>query len=153
MKNYFGIIIIFCLMLTLTAGCSNDAGQPAANNDDAQYDGVDVDLTMLGQSMMIAMINNIYATPGEYIGQTIKMMGQYTSVDNMDIGRRFHYVLNMDDSECCSYGFIFEYGGVYPDDFPEEGAHIEVSGTFGRGDAQGQFYHYLAIDGITIIKA
>ena len=137
-------------MLLFAAVCSDNTAPPA--NADAPSAGVDVDLTELGKTMMIAVINNIYITPDEYMNQTIKMRGEYSSVYYADIGRRFHYVLFADDGSCCSYGFIFEYDGVYPDDFPEEGTEIEVSGAFGRGEALDRAYHYLAVDDIIIIE-
>ena len=146
MKNYLAIMLLFCLMPLFASGCSNNDKTPATT--DAASAKVDVDLTEFSQTMMIAMINNIYATPDDYIDKTIKMRGQYSSEYFSNIGRRFHYVLYIDDESCCSYGFIFENDGTYPDDFPEEGEDIEVSGMFGRGEALNQTYHYLAVDEI-----
>ena len=140
MKNYLTMILLLCLTLLLAAGCISNTEPPAPA--DASSAMVDVDLTEFSQTMMIAMINSIYTAPGEYMDQTIKMRGTYSSVYYSDIDRRFHYVLYMDDDSCCSYGFIFEHSGVYPDDFPEEGADIELSGVFGQGNARNQTYHY-----------
>ena len=153
MKN--GLTLLICLMLLFAAGCSSNTAPPAAAatepSNDATSVKIDVDLTEFSKTMMIAMIDSIYTTPDEYIGKTIKMGGKYSSVYYSDINQRFHYVLFSDEESCCSYGFIFEYDGAYPDDYPEEDADIAVSGIFGSGEALGQKYHYLAVDDDDIV--
>jgi len=141
MKKYLAILVILSVTLLSSVGCGNKA--------DASGIKVDVDLTEFSKTMMIAMIDNIYAKPNEYMDKTIKMRGQYSMVYYEDFDLRFHYILSSDDESCCAYGFIFEYNGTYPDDFPDEGEDIEVYGVFGRDEALDQIYHYLAVDDIT----
>ena len=142
MKNCLTVILLFCLTALFAAGCSNNAKAGA----------VDMDLTTFSKTMMTAAIDNIYATPDEYLNKTIKMSGQYYSAYYSDVDRRFHYVLYIDDESCCSYGFMFERDGVYPDDYPEEGEGIEVSGTFESGEALDLIYHYLAVNEIIVLN-
>ncbi|MCL2048100.1 MAG: hypothetical protein FWG87_05165 [Defluviitaleaceae bacterium] len=145
------LLAVFVLISLMLTACEKNTAMPTTpappimpvGTPSAQSEA-DIDLPRLGTTMMVAMIENIYAAPESYMGQTIKMGGNYYSTyfEGMDV--YFHYVLFTDEGSCCSYGFIFEYDGEYP----EEEAEIEVIGVLSRGQAPdtGEEYYYLAVD-------
>ena len=93
--------------------------KPAASEPTQSTDGVDVDLTRLGK--------------------TIKMTGQFVYYENPDTKAQYFACIIGDAMACCSQGLEFVLTGkhTYPDDYPELGSEITVSGTFelyGEGD-------------------
>lgn len=51
--------------------------KPAASEPTQSTDGVDVDLTRLSSTMVYSEVYNMMNAPGDYIGKTIKMKGQF----------------------------------------------------------------------------
>ena len=58
--------------------------KPAASEPTQSTGVVDVDLTRLSSTMVYSEVHNIVYTPGDYIGKTIKMMGQFVYYENPD---------------------------------------------------------------------
>jgi len=112
--------------------------KPAASEPTQSTDGVDVDLTRLSSTMVYSEVYNMMNAPGDYIGKTIKMKGQFAIgyVYNTDgtpdeSTARFACVI-ADATACCSQGLEFILTGehTYPNDYPELGSEITVTGTF-----------------------
>ena len=94
---------------------------------------IDIDLTNMGSDMVYATVYQLMVNPGEYIGKTIKMEGTYYASYFDQTQQYYHYCIIKDAMQCCSQGmeFIWEDGShVYPDDYPEDGTQIVVTGTF-----------------------
>ena len=51
--------------------------KPAASEPTQGTDGVDFDLTRLSSTMVYSEVYNMMNAPGDYIGKTIKMTGQF----------------------------------------------------------------------------
>ena len=51
--------------------------KPAASEPTQSTDVVDVDLTRLSSTMVYSEVYNMMNAPGDYIGKTIKMTGQF----------------------------------------------------------------------------
>ena len=58
--------------------------KPAASEPTQSTDVVDVDLTRLSSTMVYSEVYNMMYTPGDYIGKTIKMTGQFVYYENPD---------------------------------------------------------------------
>ena len=125
--------------------------KPAASEPTQSTDGVDVDLTRLSSTMVYSEVYNMMNAPGDYIGKTIKMKGQFAIgyVYNTDgtpdeSTARFACVI-ADATACCAQGLEFALAGepVYPDDYPELGAEITVVGTFEWYEEDGCRYYRL----------
>ena len=58
--------------------------KPAVSEPTQGTDGVDVDLTRLSSTMVYSEVYNMMYTPGDYIGKTIKMTGQFVYYENPD---------------------------------------------------------------------
>jgi len=143
MKKILSIALALCLLCLGAAGCSKKSP-----------DSVDViDLTKLSGTLVYAEVYNITNTPENYIGKTIKIRGSY-SVSYYDLTKQYyHAVVIQDAAACCASGLEFQWAGehAYPDDYPEDGALIEVTGVFGSYKELGQTYYSLATDKLTVL--
>ena len=106
--------------------------KPAASEPTQSTDGVDVDLTRLSSTMVYSEVFNMMYAPDDYIGTTIKMTGQFVYYENPDTKTQYFTCIIGDAMACCSQGLEFVLTGkhTYPDDYPELGSEITVSGTF-----------------------
>ena len=119
--------------------------KPAASEPTQSTDGVDVDLTRLSSTMVYSEVHNIVYTPGDYIGKTIKMMGQFVYYEDPDTKARYFTCIIGDAMACCSQGleFVMEGDLAYPDDYPELGAEITVIGEFQSYEENGMTWYHL----------
>lgn len=95
-------------------------------------DGIDVDLTTLSSTMVYAEVYHMMVQPQDYIGKTIKMNGLFSSYHDEETGKDYFACIILDATACCSQGieFVLTDDYTYPDDYPEEGGEICVSGVF-----------------------
>lgn len=114
---------------------------PAQNTD-----GIDVDLTKLSSTMVYSEVYNMMYTPGDYIGKTVKMKGQFACYEDPDTKALYFACVIADATACCSQGLEFVLRGenTYPDDYPGIGSEITVSGTFEVYEENGSKYCRLA---------
>ncbi len=95
-------------------------------------EGVDVDLTVLSSTMVYSEVYNMMFYPDDYVGKTVKMRGMYTVFTDEGTDKVYHACVISDATACCSQGMEFELSDEYkyPEDYPEEGQEICVTGTF-----------------------
>ncbi|MCR5148255.1 MAG: hypothetical protein K6C35_04715 [Eubacterium sp.] len=99
------------------------------------YDKVDIDITEMSSDMVYATVYQMVYNPQDYIGKTVKISGQYyVAYSNEENNDNFYnYCLVADAKACCQQGLEFKCidgHEVYPDDFPEDGTDVEVTGVF-----------------------
>ena len=99
------------------------------------YDNVDIDITEMSSDMVYATVYQMVYNPQDYVGKTVKIKGQYFVAYSKDEGNDnfYNYCLVADAAACCQQGLEFlcnDGHSVYPDDFPEDGTDIEVTGVF-----------------------
>ncbi|MCL2200375.1 MAG: hypothetical protein FWB75_00285 [Oscillospiraceae bacterium] len=123
-----------------------------AGSETTSAANVDIDLTELSTTMMQARFHHILSNAEDYLGQTIRVRGQY---HNMPFGDEYlHFVMIIPGDECCRMGFEFMRAGdyVYPDDFPAQYGALEIKGVLTRGfDGTFGNFLYLAVDDVFII--
>lgn len=99
---------------------------------------VDYDLTKLSSTMGYAQVAQMMYTPDKYIGDTIKLVGQYytQTVSGTDIV--MNVILLMDEEQCCQGYLEFMLpAGV---EYPQMGQEIGLVGTYVMtSDATGDF--------------
>ena len=146
MKKYVNMLLVISLVLILAAGCT---GKESSTDKDGS---VDVDLTALNSTMVYGEIYNILTNANKYKGKTIKMNGPYYAYCN-EKGIYQHLIIIEDASACCQQGLEFRWNGehIYPDDYPEDNARVEVTGVFGTYKEKGETYYYLEVEDITIL--
>lgn len=132
MKNLICAILCLALISGLTACGKND--QPPSDENVAVSDtgSIDIDLTSLSSTMVYSEVYNMIADPDAYIGKTVKMSGTYTVYYEENSGNRYFACIIQDAAACCSQGIEFTLTDnySYPDDYPEEGDTIIVTGVF-----------------------
>ncbi len=166
MKRVLSLMLVICMLFALSA-CGNHAGEqiPAAGEqsnsggdsqvseeaDAGQEDQkIDVDLTQLSSTMVYSEVYNMINTPEDYIGKTVKMNGAFQLYcQKMDENGQpdfsypiYYACVIADAAACCSQGLEFVLAGnfTYPDDYPEPGVDITVTGTFETYEEDGNLY-------------
>lgn len=95
-------------------------------------DGVDIDLTKMSSTMVYSEVYSMLMSPDDYIGKTIKMTGSYSVYEDAQTGDKYFACVIQDATACCGQGMEFvlvdEY--EYPNDYPELGEEITVTGVF-----------------------
>lgn len=106
---------------------------------------LDVDLTTLSSTMVYSEVYNMMYEPDRYVGKRIKMDGQFAVYEDPNTGAVYTACIIMDATACCSQGLEFVLAGekTYPDDYPELGSEITVTGTFQLYDENGTTYCHL----------
>lgn len=101
---------------------------------------VDLDLTLMGSDMVFATIYQMMNDPASYAGKTVRLRGTYYAAPAENSDKYYHCVIIQDAAACCAQGmeFIWEDGShKYPEEYPEEGAEIEVTGVFETYQEEG----------------
>jgi len=100
----------------------------------------DIDLTRLSSTMTYTEVYNMIRFPEEYEGKTVKMCGRLNVYE--DKARNYFTCIISDATACCAQGieFVLSDDYVYPDDYPEPGTVIVVTGTYGTYEEDGLIY-------------
>lgn len=103
---------------------------------------VDIDLTIMSSNMVYSQVYAMISEPDDYIGQTVRMNGLFTLLGDEVTGAIYYGCIVQDATACCASGIEFVPAGdlKYPDDFPEEGEEITVTGTFSTYYEDGELY-------------
>jgi hypothetical protein len=120
---------------------SAPAGSKAPAETEASGKEVDIDLTKLDANMLYAQISDMVNNSGSYEGKMVRVGGQFAYYQD-DIGREYFAALVSDATACCSQGIEFVLDGEhkYPDDYPQVGDNIIVTGEFGSYEEDGYTY-------------
>ena len=116
---------------------------------------VDIDMTVMTATMVFSQMNNIMMAPDSYLGQKIKVSGEYYPLYYEGTGNYYHYVLIRDALACCQNGmeFIWDEGShAFPDEYPKEGQKMEIQGELKCYTEENYTYYYLDIDDYTILE-
>ena len=145
-------ILITLLTLCALASCSSKKNTNAVSSTAAPTakpaESIDVDLTKLSGTMVYSEVYNMTTAPDNYIGKTVRMNGQFaiyqaTDENGNPVPNQIYFAcLIADAAACCSQGIEFTLTGEhsYPDDYPELGSEITVTGTFEVYEENGTQY-------------
>lgn len=102
----------------------------------------DVDLTQLSSTLVYSEVSNMMTAPEDYIGKSVRMQGDFAVYEDEASGNVYLACIIQDATACCAQGIEFVPTGdwSYPEDFPELGTQITVSGTFGTYSEGEQMY-------------
>ena len=108
--------------------------------------GIDVDLTKLSSTMVYSEVYNMMVSPDNYTGKTVKMNGAFAYYEDPETKKQYFACIIADATACCSQGLEFILTGkhTYPNDYPEVGSEITVTGTFELYTENGFQYCRLA---------
>ncbi|MFI3231350.1 MAG: hypothetical protein R3Y29_07385 [bacterium] len=88
----------------------------------------DVDFTLLSQVVVFSQMNNMYYMYEDYLGQTVKIKGHYYADFIPDINMTYHYILLMDEANCCQG--IMEFRLPEGVAYPEAGEELMILGYY-----------------------
>lgn len=118
-----------CMLFLVLTGCGKTENEP-----------VDYDLTQMGSDMVYATVYQMMVDPTAYENKSVKVSGNYYGGWYEPTEQYYYYVIIEDAMACCSQGleFIWEDGShVYPDEYPEDGSKVEVTGVFETYQEEG----------------
>lgn len=106
----------------------NDAEIPILS----RTEGIDVDLTILSPTLIYSEVYNMMYSPSEYLGKTIRIEGQYNQYQDPVTEQDYFACVIADATACCAQGmeFVLTDAYRYPEDYPQTGSTIIVTGVF-----------------------
>ena len=137
------LIRLFCLMLVL-AVCPVSPGI-AETADPPEPLTVDLDLSVMSGTMVYAQVWNLLSNPDEFLGKVIRMAGYYSYFDDQALGVVYHACIVPDATACCAQGieFVWAEEHTWPDEYPEFGTDIVVTGRLEKYEENGVLYLHL----------
>lgn len=122
---------------TDTISTTTAAGTSSVNNENYE-----IDLTTMSANMVYSQVFCMVMEPDEYIGDTVKMNGTFVHIYDEEKDKHYFACIIRDATQCCAQGIEFEPTDdyVYPDDFPEEGGEVCVTGVFDKYSDDGNNY-------------
>lgn len=90
---------------------------------------VDYDLTQMGPDMVFATVMNFMMSPDDYIGKSVRIIGNYYTLHDDQTGLDYQYCLVKDARQCCAQGLEF----VLKDSsqgYPAQESYVTVEGIF-----------------------
>lgn len=119
----------------------------ASEEASEKTDGIDVDLTALSSTMVFAEVYNMMMDPMSYIGKTVRMNGSFTIYHDDEKNRDHYACIIQDATACCSQGveFVLTDDYTFPEDYPEEGEDICVTGVF-KTYKEGKYTYWALMD-------
>ena len=143
----FVLMLMLLSLSILVSGCGN------SNGGESEGDNIDVNLSALSATMLFAEITNIMNNPEAYLGQVIKIRGEYFNFYHEGSDEYIHFVLVLDEAGCCNEGFQFRVGEEFgsPEELIETEAEIEVIGVFQSSGVEEWGSYYLAVEELEIL--
>lgn len=110
--------------------------------------GIDIDLTRLSSTMVYSEVYSMVYSPEEFVGKVVKMRGQFSVSQGVledgspDPEKLYFACVIADATACCAQGLEFALDGdyAYPEDYPEIGSEITVTGQFELYEEEGYLY-------------
>ncbi|MBP0966191.1 MAG: hypothetical protein J5722_01020 [Oscillospiraceae bacterium] len=102
----------------------------------------DVDLTQMNSNMIYAQVYDMLENTEKYAGQMIRVQGTFNYYQDPESKREYFAALVSDATACCAQGieFVRKDGAHYPEDYPEQGTPIEISGKFSTYTEDNQVF-------------
>ena len=101
-----------------------------------------IDLTVMSATMVYSVVYDMVTDPSSYEGRMIKMDGIFDVYTDERTGKNYYACIIQDATKCCSSGIEFELEEerIYPDEYPDNGSFITVSGVFETYEEDGILY-------------
>ena len=129
------------------AATAKATSQPVASTDSTTVvsDKIDLDLTKMSATMIYSTMFDMLVMPEDYIEKNIKVKGWFETYTDPYSGELYYAVVVPDATACCQQGLEFVWPGdhKYPEDFPQAGADITVTGIYKLIENDGISYNYL----------
>lgn len=150
MKRILGLVLTLALFSCFVSGFA------AASDDLPHYQeaDIDLDLSRMSGTVVYAQIYQILSDFQAYEGKIIRMKGWYDVFQDANTGMVYLSCIIPDATACCAQGIEFVWAGehVYPDDFPEAGTGVTVTGRF-ESYMEGEYLYVHLTDADVIWEA
>ena len=159
MKKFFLLITCLTLLSCKAKDKTDNSGLQAAaaaktsvakahgTSSTASYDPskIDLDLTKMSATMIYSTMFDMLVMPEDYVEKNIKVSGWFETYTDPQTGELYYAVVVPDATACCQQGLEFVWKGEhkYPEDFPEVGSDITVTGLYKLIENDGITYNYL----------
>ena len=143
MKKHSQIIVLCLLSCIWTISFLCGAGAEALAPEEPLP--VDLDLSGMSGTVVYAQVYNMMCDPDSYLGKVIRMAGYYNYFDDQTHGIVYHACIVPDATACCAQGIEFVWAGehLWPDEYPEIGTDIIVTGRLELYEEDGMKYLHL----------
>ena len=133
-------LFLFLLLAAAPAGAGSEDIAPAS-----EPQAVDLDLSVLSSTVVYAQVYNLMYDTESWLGKIIRMAGYYNYYDDTEHGVVYHACIVPDATACCTQGIEFVWAGehIWPDDYPEIGTDIVVTGRLEIYEEDGRQYLHL----------
>ena len=128
-------VSLFCILIMLLTFCACGGNKKSDTKTVSVKDTVaaekcDIDLTALNTTVAYSQVSNMWQTPDDYMGKTVKIRGTFKVIT--DNGRNYYSCNIGDATACCTafLEFILKDDLKYPDEYPKTGDEITVMGEF-----------------------
>ncbi len=145
MKRFF-LFLLLIVSVSALMPCHAE-GAPAVSDDVK----IDLDLSGMSGTIVYSQIYNIMYEPDKYIGKTIRLNGYYDAYEDSETGNVYFACIVPDAAACCAQGieFVREDEALYPEDYPEPGTDILVTGRLEPYTENGFDYLHL-VDAVLV---
>ena len=112
---------------------------------------IDLDLTKMSATMIYTTVFDMLIMPEEYQNRNIKVSGFFYVFVNELTDEKYFAVIIPDATQCCQQGLEFIWMGDhnYPQDYPEIGQEIEITGRYQiTENEEGVTYTYLKVSNL-----
>lgn len=109
-----------------------------------------LDLSRMSPTMAYAQLYNIFMEQEKYVGQTIKMRGQYVAMRDENEVAKYHFVMVYDNAACCQLGM--EFLMTPAENLPKDNSLIELTGVFDICNDAGEKFCVLRVKEVSVLK-
>ena len=138
---------ILAILLALLCGMAVQASAFSFfGKEPEKEEGIDLDLSKMSGTVVYSQVYNMMASPEDYIGKTIRVAGYFDVYEDAETGNNYFACMIPDATACCAQGLEFLWAGehTYPDDYPEPGCDMTMTGRFETYEEDGAEYIRLA---------
>ena len=139
-KTFAALLLLVCILAADASALSLFGKAPE------KEEGVDLDLSKLSGTVVYSQVYNMMVPPQDYVGKTIRISGLYDVYEDAGTGNTYFACVIPDATACCAQGIEFLWAGehTYPDDYPEPGCEMTMTGRFETYEEDGAEYIRLA---------
>ena len=142
MKKIFRVLALCLLFSVLSVSLVFGS---SAETSPAESVPVDLDLSAMSGTVVYAQVYNMMVEPEAWLGKMIRMAGYYNYYDDQEHGMVYHACIIPDATACCAQGIEFVWAGehAWPDEYPEIGTDIVITGRLEMYEEDGSKYLHL----------
>ncbi len=138
-------VLVLCVLAVLTISCPISGAEAPDALLTPEPAVIDLDLSVLSGTVVYAQVYNMMYEPKTWLGKIIRMAGYYNYFDDTEHGIVYHACIVPDATACCAQGIEFVWYGEHrwPEDYPEIGTDIVVTGRLEIYEEDGRKYLHL----------